>query len=177
MLSGVGLEQKFWAEAVATACYLINRSPIATLVEKTPMEAWSSKKPSLRHIRVFGCEAYAHVPSEKRSKLENKAVKCIFIGYGVGVKGYKLWDPVAEKVLYSRSVIFHELKPSIVDLQLEKEEKHKKEVVHIPTTSKEEELRAPDGLDNEESLSSFESTAEEQEPEPQTLRRSTHDRQ
>ena len=56
------------------------------------------------------------MPSEKRSKLENKAVKYIFIGYGVTVKGYKLWDPIAKKVLYNRSVIFHELKPSTIIL-------------------------------------------------------------
>ena len=67
-------------------------------------------------------------------------IKCIFIGYGVSVKGYKLLDLVTEKVLYSRSVIFYELKPSIVDLQSKKEEKKKKEVVHFPTKSKEEEL-------------------------------------
>ena len=48
MLSGVGLEQKFWAEAIAIAYYLINRSPILVLVEKTPMEAWFDKKRSLR---------------------------------------------------------------------------------------------------------------------------------
>jgi hypothetical protein len=59
------------------------------------MEVWMGKNPSLQHLHVFGCEAYAHVPKEKWSKLDNKAVKCIFIGYGVGVKGYKLWDPVA----------------------------------------------------------------------------------
>jgi len=80
------------------------------------LEAWSGKKPSLRHIRVFGYEAYAYVPNEKRSKLENKAIKCIFIGYGIGVKGYKLWNLDTEKVLYSRSVIFREVKPSTVDL-------------------------------------------------------------
>lgn len=95
MLSSAGLKQKFWAEAVATACYLINRSPTSALVDKTPMEAWSGHKPSLRHLRVFGSEAYAHAPKEKRTKLENNAVKCIFIRYSYGVKGYKLWDPVA----------------------------------------------------------------------------------
>ena len=98
------------AQIVATACYLINRSTTSALVEKTPIEELSNKKPPLRHVRVFNCEAYARVPSLKRSKLENKVVKHIFIGYGVGVKGYKLWDPVVEKVLYSRTVTFHELK-------------------------------------------------------------------
>ena len=65
MLSGAGLEQKFWAEAITTTCYLINRSPTSALVDKMPMEAWLGHKPSLRHLRVFGCEAYAHVPKEK----------------------------------------------------------------------------------------------------------------
>ena len=90
MLGGAGLEHKFWAEAVATMCYLLNRSPMATLIDKMPMEAWSGKKPSLRHFCVFGYEAYTHVHEVSRSKLDNKAVKCIFIEYGIGVKGYKL---------------------------------------------------------------------------------------
>jgi IS30 family transposase len=47
MLSGVGLEQKFRVEAVATTCYLINRSPSLALMDKTPMKAWMGKRPSL----------------------------------------------------------------------------------------------------------------------------------
>ncbi|GLJ24035.1 hypothetical protein SUGI_0457820 [Cryptomeria japonica] len=65
MLSGAGLEQKFWAEAVATTFYLINMSPTSALVDKMPMEEWLGHPPSLRHLRVFGCEAYAHVSKEK----------------------------------------------------------------------------------------------------------------
>jgi hypothetical protein len=44
MLSGANLEKKLWEEVVATACYLINRSPTSTLVDKTPMEVWMGKK-------------------------------------------------------------------------------------------------------------------------------------
>jgi hypothetical protein len=93
MLSGVGLGQEFWAEAVGIACYLVNRSPSSTLVEKTLHEVWTGKKPSLEHLRVFGCDAYVHVPKENRSKMDNKVEKCIFIGYKDGMKGYKLWNP------------------------------------------------------------------------------------
>lgn len=90
MLISVGLEKKFWAEVVATTCYLVNQSPSSTLVDKIPMESWSSKKPSLRYIQVFGYEEYSYVLDIKKYKLEKKEVKCIFIGYGNGVKGYKL---------------------------------------------------------------------------------------
>ena len=101
MLSGTGLGQEFWAEAVETACYLVNRSPSSVLEDKTPHEVWTGKKPSLSHLRVFGCDAYVHVPKEKRTKLDNKYERGIFIGYKDGLKGYKIWNPETRKVMYS----------------------------------------------------------------------------
>ena len=56
-------------------------------------------------MRVFGCTAYAHVDN---GKLEPRAVKCIFLGYKSGVKGFKLWNPGTQKVVISRNVIFNE---------------------------------------------------------------------
>ena len=53
MLSGTGLGQEFWAEAVETACYLVNRSPSSALEDKTPHKVWNGKKPSLSNMRVF----------------------------------------------------------------------------------------------------------------------------
>eukprot|EP00253_Pinus_taeda_P027597 PITA_27597 len=97
MLSGAGLGQKFWVEAVDTACDLVNKSPSSVLEDKTPQEVWIGKKPSLSHLRVFGCDAYVHVPREKRTKLDSKFEKSIFIGYKDGLKGYKLWNPVTRK--------------------------------------------------------------------------------
>jgi hypothetical protein len=69
-------------------------SPSSTLVDTNPHEVWLGKKPSVSHLKVFGCDAFVHVPKEKRSKLDNKATKCIFIGY-------KLWDPVSRKTMYN----------------------------------------------------------------------------
>ena len=113
MLSGAGLGQEFWAEPVDTACYLVNRSPSSALEDKTPQEVWTGKKPSLSHLRVFGCDAYVHVPKENRTKLDSKSEKCIFIGYKDGLKGYKFWNPVTRKVVYSRDVVFREVKDVI----------------------------------------------------------------
>jgi hypothetical protein len=57
ILNGVRLGQEFWAEAVGTSCYLVNRSPSLALDDKTPQEVWFAKKPSLQHVRVFGCDS------------------------------------------------------------------------------------------------------------------------
>jgi transposase InsO family protein len=87
MLSNAGMHRRFWAEAASTACYLINRSPCIPLDKKTPIEVWSGSPADYSQLRVFGCTAYAHVDN---GKLEPKAVKCVFLGYGSGVKPYKL---------------------------------------------------------------------------------------
>jgi hypothetical protein len=160
MLSGVGLAQEFWAEAMGTTCYLVNRSPSSVLNDKTPHEVWSRNKPSLQHLRVFGCDAYVHVPKENRSKLDKKAEKCIFIGYKDGVKGYKLWNPETKKIVYSRDVVFREVK------DVSKQE-------FLPTQDEPEKIELE--LDDLKSESS-EEEEEEEEPHTPVLRRSVRDR-
>ena len=44
-------------------------------------------------MKVFGSIAYMHVLDEKRSKLDDKSKKLVFIGYYQKTKGYKLFDP------------------------------------------------------------------------------------
>ena len=108
MLIDSKLPKKFWAEAVSTAVYLKNRSPSKPLQDKTPYEAWHGHKPSVRHLRVFGCDAYAHIPQDERSKFDSKARKCILLGYGQATKGYRLYDTERRKVIHSRDVRFNE---------------------------------------------------------------------
>jgi hypothetical protein len=48
----------FWGEAVVTAVYILNRSPTKTLNGMTPYEAWHGRKPTVSHLRVFGCLAF-----------------------------------------------------------------------------------------------------------------------
>ena len=51
-----------------------------------------------------------HVPKEKRIKLANKAKKCIIVSYKDGIKGYKLRNSITRKIVYSRDVVFREVK-------------------------------------------------------------------
>ena len=106
MLSGSGLAQELWEIVVDSTCYLKIRSLALALVDKTPHEVWSGKKPSFAYLRVFGCDAFMQLSKEKRSKLDNKVEKCIFISYKDGVKGYKLWNLVTRKIAYTRDVVF-----------------------------------------------------------------------
>jgi hypothetical protein len=108
MIHAKDLGYEYWGEAVATATYLKNRSPTRAVPSSTPEEAWTGNKPSVAHLRVFGCTAYAHVPKERRTKLDSKTTKCIFLGYYEGSKAYRLYDPETKKVVKSRDVIFVE---------------------------------------------------------------------
>jgi len=91
MILAQRLELEFWGEAVnMMAVYIKNRCPTKALDSKTPQEAWSGRKPDVSHLRVFGCKAFAHVPDEKRTKLESKSMPCVFFGYYEGTKAYCL---------------------------------------------------------------------------------------
>ncbi|KAL0293416.1 UNVERIFIED_CONTAM: Retrovirus-related Pol polyprotein from transposon TNT 1-94 [Sesamum radiatum] len=103
-----GLPKSFWVEAVSMACYLINRSPRASLGGNVAEEVWTGNPVNFDNLRVFGCPAYVHVPNDERSKLDPKSKQCIFLGYKKGVKGYKFWDPVARKMVISHDAVFDE---------------------------------------------------------------------
>nr|GEZ72740.1 hypothetical protein [Tanacetum cinerariifolium] len=87
--------------ATVTASYLIKRSPSTALEKKTPMDLWSGYPANYEMLRIFGCVAYSHV---NRGKLKPRAIKCIFLWYPDGVKGYRLWrlDNVKPKIIISR---------------------------------------------------------------------------
>lgn len=108
MVKAKHMPRTFWAEAVLCAVYLLNRCPTKSVGNKTPNEAWSGSKPSVGHLRIFGCIAYAHVPDQKRKKLDDKGEKCIFSGYDKRSKAYRLYNPLTKKLIISRDVEFDE---------------------------------------------------------------------
>jgi hypothetical protein len=110
MLAGMNMPKRFWPEAVLWATYVLNRSPTMSVKDMTPEEAWSNVKPSVHYFKVFGCLAYAHVTDLQRKKLDPKSIKCVHLGISEESKAYKLYDPIAKKIIVSRDVIFDETK-------------------------------------------------------------------
>ena len=115
ILVNANLPHRFWAEALSTATFLRNRSPTKAVCGMTPHEAWTGEKPRVDGLRVFGCQAFVHVPKDERKKLDPKSRKCILLGYGTTTKGYRLYDSLKKKVFHSRDVIFNEQKCGFTD--------------------------------------------------------------
>jgi len=69
MMSHVDLPNSLWGHALLTAGYTLNRVP-SKVVEKTSYEIWNGRKPNIRHLKIWGCEAY--VKRQMSTKLEQR---------------------------------------------------------------------------------------------------------
>lgn len=81
MLKAKKMPKEFRAEAVATVVYILNRCLTNSIRDKMLEKAWSGRRPSIKHLKVFGCITYAYVLDQLKKKLDDKGEKCIFIGY------------------------------------------------------------------------------------------------
>ena len=108
LLKAKGLPGWLWGEAVATAVYLLNRSPTKGVKGMTPYEAWFGKKPAVHHLRTFGCIVYVKNTKPNLKKLEDRGQRMVFIGCEKGSKAYRAYDPTTGKVVITRDVVFDE---------------------------------------------------------------------
>ena len=92
MISNSSLPKSLWIYALKTAVYLLNRIP-SKAVLKTHFELWTERKPSLRHLHVWGCPAEAQMYNPHEKKLDSRTVSGYFIGYPKKSKGYMFYCP------------------------------------------------------------------------------------
>ena len=92
MMSNFSLPKSLWMYALKTAIYLLNRVP-TKIVQKTPFKLWIGKKPSLRHLHVWGCPTEARVYNPQEKKLYSRTVIDYFIVYSEKSKGYRFYYP------------------------------------------------------------------------------------
>ncbi|KAJ9671119.1 hypothetical protein PVL29_027218 [Vitis rotundifolia] len=101
--------KQFWADAVSTACFLINRMPTVVLKGDIPYKVIHPQK-SLFPIepRIFCCTCYVRDTRPSVTKLDPKALKCVFLGYSRLQKGYRCFSTDLNKYLVSTDVVFLE---------------------------------------------------------------------
>ena len=110
LLADANLGNEFRGYAVLATAHIINRMPSRAHEGKSPVEIRGEIKPSIGHLRVFGCPAHVLVPAETRRKIDPKSVRCLFIGYAEdpGTQVYKLYHKETRKTIVSRDVVFDE---------------------------------------------------------------------
>lgn len=111
LLNSSGLSQKFWAEALLCFTYTWNR--VSHKSKKTPFELYSGRKPSVTHLKKFGCLAYVGVPKQKRKKLDMRAKIGIMCGYAQYTKGYRIWLVDENRIFETINVRFDENKRGV----------------------------------------------------------------
>ncbi|KAK3003051.1 hypothetical protein RJ639_019816 [Escallonia herrerae] len=97
---------EFWGECVLTAAHLINHTPLTILKHKTPHELLFQRVSSYSHLWVFGCLCYAH--TKFADKFAPRSRCCVFLGYPLGKKGWRVYDLETNQVFFSRVMKFEE---------------------------------------------------------------------
>ncbi|GJT60782.1 retrovirus-related pol polyprotein from transposon TNT 1-94 [Tanacetum coccineum] len=110
MLSASKLPLFFWAEAIATACYTQNRSIIIPTHEKTAYHIINDRKPSIKHLHIFGCTCYLTRDGENLDKMKEKGDPCILVGYSTQSKGYRVYNKRTRLIVESIHLRFDEIK-------------------------------------------------------------------
>ena len=98
----------YWAEALATATYLLNRRPCSAVHNSVPYNILYQATPDYSHLRVFGCLCYPNMSSTSQHKLAPRSTACVFLGYPSSHKGYRCLDLSTRRIIISHHVVFDE---------------------------------------------------------------------
>jgi hypothetical protein len=100
--------ERFWSEAVNTACHVINRLYLHRLLKKTSYELLTGNKPNVSYFHVFGSKCYILVKKGRHSKFAPNAVEGFLLGYDSNTKVYNVFNKSSGLVEVSSDVVFDE---------------------------------------------------------------------
>nr|GEY71294.1 hypothetical protein [Tanacetum cinerariifolium] len=113
LLSDSLLPTIFWTEAVATACYVLNRVLVAKPHNKTSYELLTGDKPAIGYLKPFGCQVTILNTRDYLGKFDEKADKGYIIGYSIPSKAYRVYNLVTGKIVETMNIKFLENLPSV----------------------------------------------------------------
>jgi transposase InsO family protein len=115
MLDEYKTPDRFWAEAINTGCYSINRLYLHRILKKTSYELLTGKKPNVSLFRVFGSKCYILVKRGRKSKFAPKAVEGFLLGYDSNIRAYRVFNKSTGLVEVSCDIVFDETNDSQVE--------------------------------------------------------------
>jgi hypothetical protein len=108
MLDEYKTPDRFWAEAINTACYSINRLYLHRILKKTSYELLTGKKPNFSYFRVFGSKCFILIKRGRKSKFAPKAVEGFLLGYDSNTRAYRVFNKSTGLVEVSCDIVFDE---------------------------------------------------------------------
>ncbi|GKA07147.1 ribonuclease H-like domain-containing protein, partial [Tanacetum coccineum] len=113
MLADSFLPNTFWAEAVSTACYVLNRVLVTKPHNKTPYELLTGKTPIISYIRPFGCHVTILNTIDHLGKFAGKSDEGFLVGYSLQSKAFRVYNLVTKRVEENLHINFLENKPNV----------------------------------------------------------------
>ena len=109
MLCDNELSRYFWAEAINTACYILNSALIRPILMKTPYKLWKDRKPNLNYFHAFGCRCFIYNnEKDNLGKFDPKSDEGIFLGYSTSSKAYRVFNKRTLFVEEKTHIVFDE---------------------------------------------------------------------
>jgi transposase InsO family protein len=115
MLDEYKTPNRFWAKAINTACYSINRLYLHRILKKTSYELLTGKKPNVSYFRVFGSKCFILIKRGRKSKFAPKVVEGFLLGYDSNTRAYRVFNKSTGLVEVSCDIVFDETNDSQVE--------------------------------------------------------------
>ncbi|GJY47155.1 putative ribonuclease H-like domain-containing protein, partial [Tanacetum coccineum] len=98
------------AEAVSTACYVLNRVLVTKPHNKTPYELVTGKIPIISYIRPFGCHVTILNTIDHLGKFDEKSDEGFLLGYSLQSKAFRVYNLETKRVEENMHITFLENK-------------------------------------------------------------------
>ncbi|GJZ32797.1 putative ribonuclease H-like domain-containing protein, partial [Tanacetum coccineum] len=113
MLADSFLPNTFWAKAVSTACYVLNRVLVTKPQNKTPYELITGKIPIISYIRPFGCHVTILNTIDHLGKFDGKSDEGFLVEYSLNSKAFRVYNLETKRVEENLHITFLENKPNV----------------------------------------------------------------
>jgi transposase InsO family protein len=108
MLDEYKTSDRFWAEAINTACHATNYLYLHKLLKKTFYELLTGNKHNVSYFRVFRSRCYILQKRSKSSKFAPKTYECILLSYDSNSRAYRVFNVPTSCVETMCDVVFDE---------------------------------------------------------------------